>query len=216
MLKKFVICFFVFSLMCVPFKVHASTKIRNTGHSSIIELGFKDEHVGYKILNQMSNKEVNNAYKKVKRSGFGWNVHVINNCVPIWYISEIVFSKSNKTQQVFTFKYNTKSSTENSVEYSVSGSVGGKLSGKIKDITGSISLDLKGEITSVTEKYYEEKSDFSVVINPGKKISLLVRGDANISTGVGKYFFLWITFSKGTWEYVDFVTEYYEFIEENA
>lgn len=215
MIKKIVICFFVLSFCCITTKVQAAG-ITSTGHSNIIELGFKDPHVGYKILNEMSSKEINNAYKKIKRKGFGWNIYFINKKIPIWYISDIIFSKSNKTNQVFTFKYNTKYSTKSQIEYSATGSIAGKVSGKVSAITGSADLSLKGTISSVTESYYEEKNDFTVVVNPGKKISLLVRGEANLSTGVGKYFFLWITCNKGTWEYIDFVTEFYEFVEEDV
>ena len=49
---------------------------------------------------------------------------------------------------------------------------------------------------------------------PYTKLTLMVRGDCVVSNGVGKYYVFGIPFSKGTWEYIDFVTEYYEFFEE--
>lgn len=214
MLKKFLVCFlglgFSFSLM----KVNAASSIRNTGHSDIIELGFVDYHLGYKLLNQMDDTELNQAYKKVKRKAFGWNTMTINYAVPIWYISDIIFSKSNKTDQTFEFTYNTKYSTTSELELSASGTIATKVSGKIKAISASVNLDLEGEVTKVTKDYYEEKTNFTVVLNPKRKISLLVKGDALVSTGVGKYYLFGISMKKGTWEYIDFVTEYYEFLEE--
>lgn len=215
MLKKLFMFLFVLMLCCTAFKVKASNGTTDTGHSGVIELGFKNPHLGYKILNQMPNSEINSAYKKVKKRAFGWSVHEINNAVPIWYISDVIFSKSNRTNQVFNFTYTTKYSTESALELSASGSIATKVSGKVKAITMSVNLDLEGEITKATKNYYEEKTTFTVVLNPGKKVSLLVRGDANVSTGVGKNYILGIPFNKGTWEYIDFVTEYYEFLEED-
>ncbi len=214
MIKKILLSFLVLSVCTTFLKVSAKTSIRNTGHSDVIELGFVDEHLGYQILNQMSEQELNKAYKKVKRKAFGWNTATINYAVPIWYISDIIFSKSNNTNQIFEFTYNTKHSTTSELELSASGTIATKVSGKIKAISGSVNLDLEGEVAKVTKDYYEEKTNFTVVLNPKRKISLLVRGDAHISTGVGKYFIFGVSMKKGTWEYIDFVTEYYEFLEE--
>ena len=214
MIKKILVGFLVLSLNLTFLKVKASSGIRNTGHSDVIELGFVDEHLGYEVLNQMSEEELNQAYKKVKRKAFGWNTTTINYAVPIWYISDVVFSKSNNTNQTFEFTYNTKYSTTAELELSASGTIATKVSGKIKAISASVNLDVEGEVTKVTKDYYEEKTNFTVVLNPKHKISLLVRGDAFLSTGVGKYFLFGISMKKGTWEYIDFVTEYYEILEE--
>ena len=214
MFKKYFICFITLCSLTTVLKVHAASSTKNTGHSDIIELGFYDYQFGYKLLSEMSKSEIDSAYKKVKGKAFGWNVKDINTNVEAWYISNIIFSKSNKSNQVYTFSYATKHTSKNKVELSASGSIATKVSGKIKAVTLSGSVDGKGEISKTSEEYFEEKTNFSVDLMPFTKLTLMVRGDCIVSNGVGKYYVFGIPFSKGTWEYIDFVTEYYEFLEE--
>ena len=75
----------------------------------------------------------------------------------------------------------------------------------------SIRADLKASI----KNYYEESTAFNVVVYPGKKVSLLVKGDGELSSGVAKKYFFGIQIKKGTWETIDKLTEYYELYEEN-
>ena len=214
MFKKYLICFITLCSLTTAFKVSARSSTRNTGHSDIIELGFYDYYVGYKLLSEMSKKELDTAYNKVKRKVVGWSIIEINNNIDAWYISEIIFSKSNKSNQVYTFDYSTKHTLTKEVEVSATGTIATKVSGKIKKVTLSGSLDTEGEIKQSTKDYFEEKTSFSVDLMPFTKLTLMVRGDCVVSNGVGKYYVLGIPFSKGTWEYIDFVTEYYEFFEE--
>lgn len=214
MFKKCFICFITLCTLTTVLKVHAASSTKNTGHSDIIELGFYDYHLGYKLLSEMSNDEINSAYKKVKSKAFGWSVKEINTNIDAWYISKIIFSKSNRSEQVYTFTYTNKHTSKREIELSASGSIATKVSGKIKAITLSGSLDGEGEIKKTTEEYFEEKANFSVDLMPYTKLTLMVRGDCIVSNGVGKYYMFGIPFSKGTWEYIDFVTEYYEFFEE--
>ena len=214
MLKKYFICFITLLTLTTTVKVYAESSTKNTGHSDIVELGFYDYQLGYKLLSQMSKKEIDDAYKKVKKSIVGWNVSTINDSVDAWYISEIVFSKSNRSSQIYTFSYSTKHTITKQTEFSASGTVATKVSGKVKKITLSGSLDAKGKITTTTKDYFEEKNNFNVDLMPYTKLTLLVRGDCIVSNGVGKFYVLGIPVSKGTWEYIDFITEYYEFYEE--
>ena len=214
MLKKYFICFITLLTLTTTVKVYAESSTKNTGHSDIVELGFYDYQLGYKLLSQMSKKEIDDAYKDVKRSAIGWNVSTINDSVDAWYISEIVFSKSNRSSQIYTFSYSTKHTITKQTEFSASGTVATKVSGKVKKITLSGSLDTKGKITTTTKDYFEEKNNFNVDLMPYTKLTLLVRGDCIVSNGVGKFYVLGIPVSKGTWEYIDFITEYYEFYEE--
>ena len=214
MLKKYLICFISLLSLTTSVKVYASSSTKNTGHSDIVELGFYDYQMGYKLLSEISKNEIDNAYKKVSRSAFGWSVKEINNSIDAWYISEIIFSKSNRSSQTYTFSYSTKHTITKETEFSASGSIATKVSGKVKKITLTGSLDAKGKITTTSKDYFEEKNNFEVDLMPYTKLTLMVRGDCIVSNGVGKYYVLGIPVLKGTWEYIDFITEYYEFYEE--
>lgn len=217
MFKKIVfmlICFVVLLSMSLV-QTKAEGGIKPTGHSDILELDFKEPNRGYLLLNQMKSSMIDAHYRKVSKRAFGWSVDVINNEVPIWYISEVVLSKSNNTTNPLVYEYSLRTQVTEEVSMSVSGSIAGKFSGKIKGVTGSLESTIKGEISKKVVNFYEEKTTFDVIVNPGKKVSLLVRGDGEISTGVGKRYFLGIVTKKGTWEYITKLTEYYELYEEN-
>ena len=215
MTKKIITIFLFMLLAFVPLKVHAYDGITDTGHNDIKQLGFLDESQNHKILKTMSDFDINQAMSKVKRKAFGWRLENINYKIPVWYISDVIFSKSNNTHQKIEFKYNLEVSTTKTNDYSMAGSVVGKMNGKLKNLGFNVDATLKGEFGQEIKHYYEETSNFTISIHPGKKISLLVMGDGDLSTGVGKYYFFGMCFKKGTWEYIDYVNEYYEFYEED-
>ena len=215
MIKKMILMTLMLLALLTPLKVKAYSGITDTGHSDIRELGFKDETKNHKILTTMSDYDISQALSKIKRKGFGWRLENINYKIPIWYIRDVIFSKSNNTNQKIDFNYNLEVSTTRTTDYSMSGSVVSKVSGKIKNIGFNADTTIKGEFGQQIKHYYEESSSFKITIHPQKKISLLVMGDADLSSGVGKFYMFGICFKKGTWEYIDYVNEYYEFYEED-
>ena len=215
MIKKLIVIMLMLVALMTPLKVKAYSGITDTGHEDIRELGFLDETKGHKILKTMSDFDISQAMNKIKRKSFGWRLENINYKLPVWYISDVIFSKSNNTKQKIDFSYNLEVSTTKTTDYSMSGSVVSKVSSKFKNIGINVDTTLKGEFGQQIKHYYEETSSFKITIHPGKKISLLVMGDADLSTGVGKFYIFGICFKKGTWEYIDYVNEYYEFYEED-
>lgn len=217
MFKKIIIIFSFFVLVFGLSKIKTNASyggITKTGHKEIVEMDFVDTTRGYRLLNQMEDTTINSSYKKVKRRAFGWSADVINNEVPVWYISKVILSKSNNTNNPLTYSYTLRYTTSHDVEISFSGSVVLKLSGKIQGISGNLDSTFKGEVTSTVKNYYEERTDFDVIVSPGTKVSLLVRGDGELSTGTAKNYFLGIPVKKGTWECITMLTEYYELYEE--
>ena len=73
---------------------------------------------------------------------------------------------------------------------------------------------LESDIGLKSDISFEEEMDFTIKILPQKKVSLIVKGKATISSGANKYYFLGICTKKGYWEYVDVISEYYELYEE--
>lgn len=208
-----ILLFQTFALKLVLVK--AEEGITKTGHSEIKEFDFYDEESGYRLLIQMDPNKVNDAYDKVPRKAFGYSIYKINDCIPGWYISDVLFSRSNSTNQNITFKYNYKYQKTKSLDYSITGTLALKLSGKIKTLGLNAEPTIKGEIDSSTKDFYEENAAFNFDLAPGKKISFIVRGECEVTTGVGKQFFLGITTKKGSFELMDIRTEYYELLEED-
>lgn len=188
--------------------------IVNTGHDDIKEIEFVNTEVYHEILSEMSNSQINDYLDKVPHRAFGWSAFVINDHVPVYIIKDVIFSRSNNTTQELKITYDVKYTKTEELEKSISGSIATKISGKIKGINAGVDATIKGDVKKTIKDYYEEKTDFTIRIPQGTKISLQVKADAQLSTGVGKYYFLGITLKKGTWEYIDIITEYYELLEE--
>lgn len=215
MLKKFLLfSLFMFGL-AFTLKVDASSSYLAKGHSDLVELEFYNQDAGYKFLYEMSNDALNKAYKKVPKAAFGWSGYAINSYVPCWYISEVIFSKSNNTSSNLTYNYTLKFNETNSKTISRTGSFTGKISGKVKGISLALDSTFKRDVETSVKTYYEEQTKFNVVVPRGKKVSLLVRGDAEVSTCVFKYYLFGIQVKKDTWENLDKITEYYELYEED-
>lgn len=215
MFKKFLLfSLFMFSL-AFTFKVDASSADLSKGHSDLIELEFYNQDVGNKFLYEMSKDTINKAYKKVPTAAFGWSGYAINSYVPCWYISEVIFSKSNNTSNKLTYDYTLKFNETNTKTISRTGSFTGKISGKIKGLSLALDTTFKRDVEKSVKTFYEEQTKFDVIVPQGKKVSLLVRGDAEVSTCVFKYYIFGLQVKKETWENLDKITEYYELYEEN-
>ena len=81
-------------------------------------------------------------------------------------------------------------------------------------------LAVGGEVSAArtNESYVKESESgkLTVVIYPNKKLSLRIVGEALISNGVQKHFFLGICYKKGAWEMITVLSTCYELVEEDA
>lgn len=210
LLKVNFIIILITMMICGSIHTQAGTK---TGHKEFNEIKFQPGS-NEKLIIDFSNVEKNELFKKVKRKAFGWStkVNILNRTVS--YTADTIFARSNHTNQVIAFSYATSSTRKKQVTQSLAGTLSLKASGKISDISLNLDESIRSEIGYKTEISFEEKTDFDFKINPGKKISLIVKGYANLSNGASKFYFLGIGVNKMLWEYVDIVNEYYEIYEE--
>ena len=162
----------------------------------------------------MYNSELNQILKKVKKKAFGWSVYSKIKNYEVIYEAGTIFSRSNNTSQTIDFQYNTSSSTTKEIDFNLSGTLAMKASGKIDSISASLDRSIRSDIGFRNNVTFEEEMDFQLQIPPRKKISLIVKGRATLSSGAHKYYFLGICLNKGYWEYVDIINEYYELYEE--
>ena len=213
-MKRFLkinLCIFIFSLLLISFiNVNAGTK---TGHKEFTKITFLYNDEAY-LLIEMSNTQLDEMMKKVKRKAFGWSTYtnIINN--EVVYEAGSIFSRSNNTSQPIDFTYSTVASTSKQLTSNLSGTLAMKASGKIDAVSLGLDTSIRGEIGTKNTISLEEEVDFSVKIMPNKKVSLLVKGIATLSNGASKYYFLGICTKKNYWEYIDVMSEYYELYEE--
>lgn len=216
MIKRFIkinlIIITIGVMMISMFLVEAGTR---TGHEEFTDIYFRYQPDA-QLLVQMNSEKLNQMMKKVKRKAFGWSTYTNIVNTEVIYESDMIFSRANKTDQEIKFNYLATSSKTKQINKSLTGTLALKASGKIDTISAGLDASIRGEIGYSEKTIFEEEFEFNVIIKPGKKISLIVKGVATLSNGASKYYFLGISTNQKYWEYIDVVNEYYELREEDA
>lgn len=184
-----------------------------TGHSEFDKITFL-YNPDAKLLVEMSNSELSSMMSKVKKKAFGWSTKSKYANLEVLYEAGSVFSRSNHTSQAIDFTYTTSEAKTTEFEITGSGTIALKASGKFDKISASLDNSIRLDIGVKNKIVKTEDMDFTIKILPGKKISLVVKGIATLSSGAAKYYFLGICTKKTYWEYIDVVNEYYELYEE--
>lgn len=197
-------------IICSLHHVQAGTK---TGHKEFNEINFLYNQ-NEKILVELDGTERKSILNHVKRRAFGWSNYTNLLNLVVTYTADTIFSRSNYTNQVIELNYATTSTRKNQLTKTFSGTLALKASGKLDDISLNLDNSIRSEIGYKTEISFEEEMDFDIKIEPGKKISLIVKGKANLSNGASKFYIFGIPTSQKLWEYVDVINEYYELYEE--
>ena len=183
-----------------------------TGHSDFRKIEFVSSSP--KLLKHYSDSEIEKIYKGMSKKTFGWSTHYLNMEEEATYVGLTIFSRANSTSAPITFDYSLKDVTFSEVSVTVSGSVSAKISGSIKKVTLGLSGDVSAKKTTESSNQTELKTSQNFVIQPGKKLTMVITGVCYVTTGVSVYRFLGIKFRKGTWERIDVDTIIYEVREE--
>lgn len=185
-----------------------------TGHEDFKQIVFVDEEC--KLLKDYSESEINNAYKNITRKAFGWQTHYLNLEQKIYYDGITIFSRSNKTSTTIDLDYALKETEVTQTSVTVTGSVSTKISGTIKKINTTLTGTISGERETEDSTSYttDAKTSISLVLLPKTRITMLLTGEAYLTTGVSRYTFFGIGFRKGVWENIVVDTMYYELREE--
>lgn len=204
--KKVLFYLLILSILVIPFRVHAA---HPEFQKIIFNVGSQAE-----LIENMAQDKIDNAYKKIKRRVFGWSVAKIISNEKVTYVGQTVFSRANNTSNelVFAHTYEMESTSETSV--SVTGDISLEVSGKIKSVNAGLDASVRKEIGEKSRKSIVETTKTTLVIAPKTKLSVVLKGKARLNNGAAYYHFLGIRFKKGTWEYIDKITEYYDYYEE--
>ena len=190
--------------------VDAGTK---TGHQEFTKITFLYNPEAL-LLIEMDDNKLDSMMKNVKKKVFGWATYTNIVNYDVVYEAGSIFSRSNNTSQPIDFTYSTSSQTSVQTSINGSSSIALKASGKIDAVSLGLESSVRTEIGVKKTVSFEESVDFTVKIMPNKKVSLLVKGNAILSNGASKYYFLGICTKKNFWEFVDIMSEYYELYEE--
>lgn len=171
---------------------------------------------GRRILISYTNNELKRKYKEVPYGLFGNKYSYFDKYIPVEYTSTVIFSRSNKTRESYTFDYDLEEVNYSQVSVSVKGNI------NIEGVVKIKKVDVKGKgdlsVTYDEENYNKvtESGSLKIVVHPNKKMTLRIVGEARITNGVSKYYFMGICFKKGAFEIVEIKSTIYELIEEDA
>ena len=186
----------------------------NTGHSQFSELEVLSED-GY-IIHDVSDEFINEHLKSLKWKLFGTREEELNEDIDARYVSNIIFSRSNKTREAYTFVYDTSKIEYSAISVTTKGSLGLKGVFKMKSKEITVTGDFSGSKTDETSTKSVENGKLSVVVYPNKMVTLRIVGNAKISNGVMKKYIMGICVKKGAYEVVTVTSTCYELVEEDA
>ena len=179
----------------------------------MLKLNLK-KNEGQKLLVNISEKDKHRYMEYVKRGFIGWKIKTMINNSDAEYVGKTIFSRYNNTNQAIDFNYSSSIKNTDQTSINTEGSISGSFSAKGKTLSGGLEGEIRKEIGTLSNITISEETNFKVNIKPGRKVSLIIKGDCKVSNGVAKYFFFGICFKKGSWEIIDVKSEYYELCEE--
>lgn len=206
-LKKILLTTLSFLAIFTPFKVKAA------GHPDFQEI-MLPKYSFSKMLDDYSESELKQEYKHVKRKAFGWSIRQMNDDIRVRFIGNTIFSKANNTTQELSFVYTFEEEKFVESSVTVEGDLGIDISGKVKTVSGGLDAKIRKQIGTKTQISSIETTRTTLLIPANRKLSIVSKGEAYLNTGVACYYFLGIRFKKGAWEYVDVISEYYDYYEE--
>lgn len=211
-MKKIIIIFVLFFLIGIYSNNNTKASVA-TGHENIASVKFNGDG---KLLVDITEEELNETIKNLGRKVFGWEIAYFNYQRKIEYEGETIFSKINRSSEPISFKYEMNDEEVKTTSISTNGSLSTKISGTIEKIKTAITVAISGEVEykDVKESTNVKTTKIDINIMPGRKLSLLTKGDAYVTTAYSKYYFFGITLRKGTWETITIDTIYYELVEE--
>lgn len=189
-------------------------KYSKTGHEQFAQLEFVKK--GRILLKDMPQRFIEDSLDKLPKKFWGSVTEVYQEYEDATYVGKVVFARSNKTNQPYVFDYSLQAVEYQERSYNIQGSISIKGTIKKKTVEGSGQIDIKGSYGEKNSNQTTEKSEMKITVNPGKKITLRVAGEAKVSNGFTKSYVFWICSKKGAWETVDVVTSYFELVEEDA
>lgn len=204
----------IFILLSLPFfRMAKHEPYTTTGHEQFEEFIVPK---GRRILISYTDNEIKKKYKDVSFKLFGSEVSYFDKYIPIEYKSTVIFSRSNKTRESYTFAYNLETVKYEKVTIAVKGSINAKAVFKIKKVDVSTGGDFSLSYDKTTSTEVTESGKLNVVIYPNKKVTLRIVGDARVSNGVSKYYLFGVCLKKGAFEIVEITSTIYEMLEEDA
>ncbi|MFK5883326.1 MAG: hypothetical protein QM489_03185 [Candidatus Izemoplasma sp.] len=197
----------IFSLFIFAF-VFNSNVVEANEYLAYQEIEFTG--YGNEFLSDYSKSQYDKYYGFIDNRRFwGWNTYTVINSVHLTYTKETMYIIVNEGTTPITQTYYIKSEDETKKQYSVSGNIELSIKGKIDGFALGLEDSIKTSITAVVTSSVDEKFEVKVLVDPGTKLTVQIKGEGKLSNGVARYYRFFRNVKKGGWEVFVITTEYY-------
>lgn len=177
------------------------------------EIVFDDDEA--KLLKDFTDAEYQDYYSEIgKRPFAGWVIAVANKNEPVEFVSETKLKIYNNGYSTIKHEISLETKSETKYQISASGSISCNIKGDVKKFKGSLDANIKASVAYTQTASSAEKYDFIIIVDPKTYVTIVTRGQGEVSNGVAKAYFFWIETKKGGWETFSVTTEYYEIIKD--
>lgn len=204
---------FIISIMLVGVFATPAMAYSATGYRQFEDIEIAYGNDVYLLINTSLSAKRKNL-EKVKWRFFGPSVYVKTNKVPVKYKKYDAFSRSNRTNNILQYDYTYRMSMTGEMCIDTASQTGLDVSAKIDIVNLGVEESIKKSIGVSLEIGIMKEVNYTITVDPHTKVTMYITGDALLSQGAVKYFIFGIPVYKTNWEYIDVVTEFYEFNEE--
>lgn len=210
MKKAFIFMIYVMVSMIIFTPINAYSQ---TGYRQFEDIEIENGNGVYLLINTSLKTKKKNL-EQVKWRLFGPSVYIKNNKVPVKYKKFDAFSRSNRTNNVLEYDYTYRMNMSGEMCIDSTSASGYDVSAKIDILNMSVEESIKKSIGATLEVGVMKEVNYTITVDPHTKVTMYITGDALLSQGAIKYYIFGIPIIKTNWEYIDIVTEFYEFNEE--
>ena len=214
-LEKMILIYILITLgltgILIQKEVYAN--VDNTGHPMFDEIIIPSERNVYLLVNKsLSSKK--KQLSSVRWKLFGTSVYTEISKMRVKFKRPNAFVRSNKTSNVIEYEYTYTSSlkTKFSYQYDEKGKFDASV--KIAKVGGGIESEIKKALGVSAEIDVMRELNYTITISPYTKVTIYSTGEAYLSQGALKYYFLGIPIYSTNWEQIEVIAEYYELYEE--
>lgn len=165
-----------------------------------------------KMLDQFSEKDFKDNYKKVGRKFMGYNKVEVNKRVNVKFVSDTLLSYYNNGFSPIKYNYSASRKVLNTYDLKVTGQLSIKTQKNNKIFGDGLNASIKIDTGLKNSTEIKEDFNLSLEIAPKSQLNLYLYGEGYLVNGVAKKYFFWFETKKGGYE-IFYLTTHYQRME---
>ena len=167
------------------------------------------------LISNWTSDELKKYEKKLGRRKIqGYNTYIVNKDVRCTFIARTLLSTYNNGYSPISYSSTLTESETVKTSINVTGTLKTKMSGNIKKFKTSFDQTIKTDVDYSTIKVVKKDEHISLTVDPKTELVIYIKGEGRLTNGYAKEYSMFITVSKGAFEYF-VITDIYTHIEMN-